>query len=384
MNFEMTKILVVDDDPAVLRMLARVLEGPEQTIDTATDGGSAIAKLTATSYDVIISDIAMPGMDGIELLGAVRTHDLDVPIVLVTGQPSLETAIQALEFGAFRYLTKPVDLAQLRAVVTQAARLHALAVLKREALTLVGEEGKQLGDRASLEGRFENALNLVWIACQPIISWRDRTIFGYEALMRSSEPTLANPLAMIDAAERLGRVHAMGRNTRAATAEAATALPDGALLFVNLHPSDLSDDDLLSASSPLAPLAKRIVLEITERSTLDEIKDLEARLKTLRSMGFRLAIDDLGAGYAGLTTMTRLEPEVVKFDMGLIRGVDQSPKKQRVIRSMKKLCDELGTIVVTEGVETAPERDTLVELGCDLFQGYLFARPARGFPAPAW
>ncbi len=104
----------------------------------------------------------------------------------------------------------------------------------------------------------------------------------------------------------------------------------------------------------------------------------------LKSLGFQIAIDDLGAGYAGLTSFTQLQPEIAKLDMSLVRGVDADSRRQSIIRSMKKLCDELGILVVAEGVQTAAERDKLAELGCDLLQGYLFARPERGFNAPQW
>jgi EAL domain-containing protein (putative c-di-GMP-specific phosphodiesterase class I) len=104
------------------------------------------------------------------------------------------------------------------------------------------------------------------------------------------------------------------------------------------------------------------------------------RLAALRRLGYRVAVDDLGAGYAGLASFPALQPEVVKLDMALVRNVDQSPLQQRVIRSVVELGRELRMMVVSEGIETPAERDALAALGCDVFQGYLFARPARGFP----
>jgi EAL domain-containing protein (putative c-di-GMP-specific phosphodiesterase class I) len=93
-----------------------------------------------------------------------------------------------------------------------------------------------------------------------------------------------------------------------------------------------------------------------------------------------LAIDDLGAGYAGLSSFSILEPEFVKLDMSLVRGIDTSTRKQSLVRSMVVLCErELAMHVVCEGVETKAESDTLATLGCDLLQGYLFARPSKGF-----
>jgi EAL domain-containing protein (putative c-di-GMP-specific phosphodiesterase class I) len=101
-------------------------------------------------------------------------------------------------------------------------------------------------------------------------------------------------------------------------------------------------------------------------------------------MGYRLAVDDLGAGYAGLTSFALLRPDVVKLDMSLVRGVDANPIKQTLVGTMAGLASEMGMRVVVEGVETIAERDTLIELGCDLFQGYLFARPTAEFPPISW
>jgi EAL domain-containing protein (putative c-di-GMP-specific phosphodiesterase class I) len=95
-------------------------------------------------------------------------------------------------------------------------------------------------------------------------------------------------------------------------------------------------------------------------------------------------VDDLGAGYAGLTSFIMLEPELVKLDMSLIRNIDQHSMKRSLVRSVTLLCKELGLLVVAEGVETRAERDVVVECGCDLVQGYLIARPGRPFPSCAW
>jgi EAL domain-containing protein (putative c-di-GMP-specific phosphodiesterase class I) len=110
------------------------------------------------------------------------------------------------------------------------------------------------------------------------------------------------------------------------------------------------------------------------------VKDVRARIAALREIGFRIAVDDLGAGYAGLTSFALLEPEIVKLDMTLVRDVHQSATKRKLIRSMAELCKDMGMLVVAEGVETVEERDCLVELGCDLLQGYYFAKPGKPFP----
>jgi EAL domain-containing protein (putative c-di-GMP-specific phosphodiesterase class I) len=228
------------------------------------------------------------------------------------------------------------------------------------------------------------ALKMFYVAFQPIVSMRERRVFGYEALLRSYEPTLPTPGDLLGAAERLGRVHELGRAIRARVASEAANAPADAKLFVNLHPLDLNDQELYSGDSPLARIAERVVLEVTERASLDGVTDVSARAKSLRAMGFQVAVDDLGAGYAGLTSFSRLAPEIAKIDMSLVRGIGSDPRKRSIVGAMKKLCDELDTLVVAEGVETPSERDALAKLGCDLLQGYLFAKPERGFPLPCW
>ena len=132
----------------------------------------------------------------------------------------------------------------------------------------------------------------------------------------------------------------------------------------------------------LVKTAASLISAGTERAALDRIHELQQRVTRLRALGYRIAIDDLGAGYAGLTSFAQLEPEVVKVDMSLVRGIDSSAVKQKLVRSIIALCTELGIHLIAEGIETPAERDTLVTLGGDLCQGYLFARPDRGFPTP--
>jgi EAL domain-containing protein (putative c-di-GMP-specific phosphodiesterase class I) len=127
-----------------------------------------------------------------------------------------------------------------------------------------------------------------------------------------------------------------------------------------------------------------VVFEITERASLDGVLALPRKVQALRERGFRLAIDDLGAGYAGLTSLAQIEPEYVKLDLSLAHEIHHNATKQKLVRSITSLCRELGKQVIAEGVETASERDALLEAGCDLLQGFLFASPSRVPPPVAW
>lgn len=376
-------ILLVDDDPTLLSSMARLLRARGYDITTAASGEDALALVTKGKFDVVVSDIAMPTMDGIHLLRELRETDLLVPFVLVTGEPAVRTAVEAIEYGAYRYLTKPVVPEDVEQVLDKAIRFHRMARMKARAAELLGT-GAGPADRAGLEASFERALERLFVAYQPIVHAKTRTVFGHEALLRSGEPSLPNPGAVLDAAERVDQLHTLGRTIRERAAGPVARDPDAGLLFVNLHVRDLLDPDLSSHESALSKIADRVILEITERAALDEVGDVRPRIARLREMGFRIAIDDLGAGWAGLTSFAQLEPEVVKLDMTLVRDVDTNATKQKVVHSMTSLCRDMGMLVVAEGVETVAERDMLIELGCELLQGYLFAKPAGPFPAVRW
>src|SRR6478736_6772995 len=127
---------------------------------------------------------------------------------------------------------------------------------------------------------------------------------------------------------------------------------------------------------PVPRVAQRVVLELTDRASLDSVSDVRERLDRLRGLGFRVAIDDLGAGQGDSGTFAQLEPEFVKIDLSVIRGVDKDPSKQKMVQALVRLCHNMGKTVIAEGVENAGERDTLVETGCDFLQGYFLGSPA--------
>ncbi len=378
-------ILVVDDEIAAAHAMRHVLVASGYDVVVSVSGEQAVDTIARQAFDVVLSDIHMPGLSGLALLREVRSRDQDVPVILITGDPSLTTAMEAISLGAMHYLAKPTDSAHLLSVVDRASTLHRLAKVRREADAL-REEGPVVPD-AGLSSQLDHALESLWMAYQPIVDSSARgagRVFGYEALMRTTEPSLPHPGAVLDAAEQLHRLRDVGRRVRALSTAGFAGAPSDALLFVNLHTCDLLDPDLYDRAAPLTEIARRVVLEVTERASLDEVDDVVGRLAELRALGFRIAVDDLGAGYAGLSSVVALEPEFVKIDMSLVRGIHLSSIRRRVVGSLSALCDELGMRVIAEGIETAEERATMQDLDCKLLQGYLFAKPGRPFPVVVW
>lgn len=382
-SLDRPRLLLVDDDELVSTSLGRVLSAAGYDVRTACGGQSAVSALLEASFDVVLSDVHMPGMDGVEILRRVRENHLDVPVVLMTGGPSIKSAVDAVNEGALRYLYKPIDPGELKKTLDQAVQLGRLASAKREAFELLGRPAALAGDRAGLEAIFARAMGSVSMAYQPIVSWSKATVVGYEALLRSADPALSGPGTVIDAAERLGRITELNRAVRARVAEMILERTPEVDIFVNLHPLGLLDETLYMPNFPLSRLARHVVFEVTERASLEGVDHLRPRIAKLREMGYRLAIDDLGAGYAGLATFAQLDPEVVKIDMSLVRGIDRSATKRKLVGAIALACRDLDIEVIAEGVETVGERDELLKAGCDLLQGYLFAKPAPAFPTVA-
>jgi EAL domain-containing protein (putative c-di-GMP-specific phosphodiesterase class I)/CheY-like chemotaxis protein len=375
------RVLVVDDDAAIRRVCERVLGFEGWTVVVAENGRAAIAELehAKVPFDCVLSDVNMPELDGFGLVKELRARDNDLPVLLMTGDPTLDSAVQAIDQGAISYITKPFDHEVLAAAVARAARVHGVQRMRRRAESYAREiYGGSIPDRLALEARFTNALQLSWMAFQPIVQISTRSIFAYEALLRTDEESMRRPDIFIATGERLDRIRQIGRTVRGAVAAAVQQAPPDVLIFVNVHGLELTDEELYSATSARAGHAQRVVLEITERTSVDPTVG-SARVAMLRRLGYRVAVDDLGAGYAALGALASLEPEVVKLDMSLIRDLDRHTNKRRIVAAIANLCRELGSKVIAEGVETVEEKDACVEAGIDLLQGYLFAKPSKGF-----
>ena len=365
-------VLIVDDEAAIRFGVSEALSYAGYQVEAVSDGEEALQRIAARRFEAVLSDISMPGMDGVELLRRVRRLDFDLPVILLTGDPRLETAIGAVDAGALRYLQKPVSLAEIESALETAVRLCRLARWKRDSLAYLGEH-RLMADPHALEWALDEALKSLFLAAQPIVRAADGSLFGRELLLRSITPRLPDPPAVLEAAERLGRVRDVGRIVRRLAA--GVAIQAGTCLFINVHSLELEDEELHSRQGPLTGSAKDVVLEVTERGRIDAVSDLTRRVARLRSFGYRIAVDDFGAGYAALNSFATLRPDIAKLDMALVRSVDRDPYRRRLVTSVTSMCRDLGILVVAEGIETDAEKTTLIELGCDLLQGFLIGPP---------
>jgi EAL domain-containing protein (putative c-di-GMP-specific phosphodiesterase class I) len=378
------RVLVIDDEPAVLKVIGLVLQRRGFAVDTMSSAKAALAQLPQQKYHAILSDIIMPEMSGVEFLRELRRHDLDVPVILMTAGPTLDSAIDAIEYGAQQYLLKPVEPDALVKAVGRAVALGELARAKRDALAGGPKKTVSLNERADLEAVLKRAFDTIRVVFQPVVSIKQNTLFGYEALMRCDETLFSSYGSLLAAADRVAWRPLMARTIYQRIAQSCSELPEGALLFVNVHPFDAQEGLLTGAESPLEPLARSIVLDVSDKAPRMQIDSFANSLPALRGAGFRIAVDDVGTGTSGMTVFSELQPDYMKLDGAFVSGIAGDAAASRMARGMYAFCRELGVPVIAEGVETREERDALAAMGADLAQGNVFGAPAAQFVPPTF
>lgn len=224
------------------------------------------------------------------------------------------------------------------------------------------------------------------MAFQPIVDLKTKNVFAYEALVRGINGEGAGTvLSSVTDANR----YAFDQRCRTKAIELAAALrrDPATSLSINFMPNAVYEPracirlTLATASRVGFPL-DRIIFEFTESEKVDTAHLLNI-LRSYKDMGFKTAIDDFGAGYSGLNLLSQFQPDIVKLDMDLIRGIDSNPAKQTVVRHTLAMLTDFGIAVVCEGVETPGEMAVLQDMGVSLIQGYLLGRPAfEEFAAP--
>jgi EAL domain-containing protein (putative c-di-GMP-specific phosphodiesterase class I) len=215
-------------------------------------------------------------------------------------------------------------------------------------------------------------------AYQPIVDTARRTIYAHEALVRGPNGESAwSVLSQVNDDNR----YRFDQACRVQAIKTAAELGMQELLSINFLPNAVYRPEACIRSTFAAARAHnfpidRIIFEVTEGEIIDDRAHLVNIFERYREFGFKTAIDDFGAGYAGLNLLADYQPDIAKIDMGLVRDIDRSLPKQAIVRGIVAICAELNVRVLAEGIETAAERDFLHGAGISLMQGYLFCKPA--------
>lgn len=215
-------------------------------------------------------------------------------------------------------------------------------------------------------------------AYQPIVDVANRRVHAHEALVRG--PQGEGALSVLEQVTPDNR-YRFDQACRVKAIKTAAQLGMQERISINFLPNAVYKPEVcirttLEAARTHGFPTERIIFEVTEGERVEDGPWLATILREYQRCGFMTAIDDFGAGFAGLTLLADFTPDIIKLDMALVRGVDANKSRQAIARGMVRVCADIGIQVIAEGVETAGERDFFLSEGVTLMQGYLFARPA--------
>jgi EAL domain-containing protein (putative c-di-GMP-specific phosphodiesterase class I) len=224
----------------------------------------------------------------------------------------------------------------------------------------------------------EKSINLL---AQPIIDVSTNETRALEMLTRGPKGTVLEfPLQLFSIARQTGLLYDLEMLVfeKALQQIKTTRCPHD--IFINFTPITLGNmrftrdiKKLMQKYKGIAP--KQIVFEVTERDSIEELKDFNYNIKVLRLMGFRIAVDDTGSGYASLNTISEIMPDIIKIDRSVIENIDKNTLKESMLKGLLMVAKEAGSLVVAEGIENADEASVLTRNNVDLAQGYFYARP---------
>ncbi len=242
--------------------------------------------------------------------------------------------------------------------------------------------------RLAITNRFNEIVEQKKISTlyQPILDFRTGTILGWESLTRGPlESSFRSPVVLFETAEQLGRLFALEKLCRESAIQNAGHLSGGQKLFLNIHPKTMADPEFtpgntlrLMEKAGLKP--DDIVFEITEQHSLQEFELFYQTLEHYRSQGFKIAVDDAGAGYAGLSTIAQLRPEYIKLDKSLTENIHKDPVKRALVETTVTFANKIGSQIIAEGIETKAQAVCIKDIGVHCGQGYFIARPSAPKP----
>ncbi len=383
------RVLVVDDVEAnVILVQVLLAQAGVGEVRTLTDPRLAVETCLEMDPDLLLLDLRMPHLDGIEVLTRLRDQlpaDTFLPVVVLTADISPEARERALDLGARDFLTKPLDRVEVVQRVRNLLELRQLYTdLQDRSRSLQAELDLQEEERRAEAARFEELERRVArafgtdarsLAYQPIVDLESGKVVGVEALSRFRCEPVRPPDQWFAEATAVGRGVELELEAVHEAVAKLRCLPEPLVLSVNASPTTAMHPGLVEALTDVP--GTRLVVELTEHAVIEDYGALLGALDVVREQGVRIAVDDAGAGYAGLQQILGLRPDIIKLDIDLTRGIDADPVRRAMAAALVRFGNDTGAVIVAEGVETSGEHATLQHLGVPWGQGYHLGRPGR-------
>jgi EAL domain-containing protein (putative c-di-GMP-specific phosphodiesterase class I)/DNA-binding NarL/FixJ family response regulator len=381
-------VLIIDDEPEIRNVLHEFLSGSYQCASVSS-AEEALALISTKRFDLIISDITMERMSGLEMVPHILKVAPQTIVVMISGQQTIEYAIAAMRAGAFDYVMKPFDLRHVDAAVCRALEHRKLLEKKQlcEKTLYTSDMNARAFKRPALELSLRRAVeNEEFVVhYQTQVDIESREIVGTEALVRWQHPQLGllPPADFIGLAEKTGLIVDIGESVMRAACVQTRRWQVQAFrdlhIAVNVSARQLKQKDFVFRlveildESELDPVS--VELELTETSIMENPESTAKLLADIRRMGMKIAIDDFGTGYSSLSYLKRLPIDTVKLDRSFVNGATAHPDHAALVMAIITLAHNLRLRVIAEGVETEEQLNFLRLLRCDQGQGYLFGKP---------
>jgi EAL domain-containing protein (putative c-di-GMP-specific phosphodiesterase class I) len=382
------RVVVVDDVDVNVALLTRILRGAgADLVDGYVDARAALTACADTCPDVLLLDLHMPHLDGAAFLGELRTllpADEFLPVIMLTADTSLEAKERALVAGATEFVAKPFDPAEVLLRVRNLFEMRQLYVRAQDHNRLLSAQVEQqrsrqrelVAARRAVTRRVSELLerpNTMRTVFQPIVDLDTGAVVGAEALTRfDAEPNQPPDVWFAEAGE-VGLGEALELRAIEIAIGNVGRLPAGAFVALNVSPTVASSPRLREQLADIP--GGYVVLELTEHDKVREYTKLWEAFDELRGQGVRIAVDDAGAGFAGLQHILHLRPDIVKLDKDLTREIHRDPARRALVTALVGFTSEIGAALVAEGIEELAALEVLRDIGVSWGQGYYFARP---------
>jgi EAL domain-containing protein (putative c-di-GMP-specific phosphodiesterase class I) len=380
---EPIRVLLADDEPGLRVALTELLSHEERVelVGTAADAEEAIRIAESNLPDVALVDVRMPEGGGPHAARGITRVSPRTRVIALSAYEDRTNVLEMLRAGAVGYLVKGTaadELLQgiekvaqggtsLSAEVMSGVVAELAAQLRREEI----ERDADLALRGDIE-RFVSGHG-VWMVYHPIMDLETREEIGVEALARFGSIPVKPPNRWFAEATALELGLQLELRAMKEALEGLSRIPDGAFLSINCSHRTAASTEL---AEQLDGMEKRVVLEITEHEAIDDYGVLAEALEPLRARGLRIAVDDVGAGYASLRHALQLAPDMVKMDISLTHDIDRDEGRRALAAALISFAAETDMTIVAEGIETAGELHALRQLGVRYGQGFYLARPA--------
>jgi EAL domain-containing protein (putative c-di-GMP-specific phosphodiesterase class I) len=365
-------ILIIEDEPDFVDTMRFFLENSNFRVISALTAEDGLVK-AGQNPDLILLDLNIPGSSGHDVCRRLKENSVTqhIPVVMLTSQTKTLDKVEAFNLGVADYIGKHFSFEEIL------ARIKAVL---RDRSPEVSSQVKEERNKRIMELRQIIESKEIRTFYQPIVVLSTRQPMGYEALTRGPKMSfLENPINLFSLATEVNMLFELESLCLGLALKRSGFISEKQILFLNIDPLVINagyfKNTIPWKDSLVTP--SQVSIEITERTCVKNFEKLSSELSYFRSMGVKISIDDAGEGYSSLNAIAELKPEFIKVNMNLVRNVNADSVKNSLIQVMAELAKKLNSQLVAEGIETEEEYQTLLGLGIEYGQGYLFAKPSE-------